>query len=97
MPKTLTDVLGAYVRGQEAVRNATAWVQATLDEQVPGRTIYRITGHAKAAVQAAIDNRCRLTEDHEHGGLANFIGPYRSKDGYEARGEVVLFQPEAVS
>jgi hypothetical protein len=80
----ITDML----RGQEAVRRATATVEWETDPRTPGRTAYRITGATRDVVQGAIDARMTAAENGD--GRANFIGPHRDENGWVALGEVVL-------
>lgn len=98
MSDRLKNFLTDFVAGQEAVRRATAWIERTPDDKVPGRAIYRITGHTKAAVQGAISDRMAMAERHPNGGYAQFLTIWLNPDGlYEARGEVVLFAAECAA
>lgn len=81
-------IIADMLRGQQAVKRATATVQWETDPKTPGRTAYRITGATRDVVQGAID--ARMTEAENGDGRAQFIGPHRFEGGWVALGEVVL-------
>lgn len=60
------------------------------DPALPGRTKCSISGQRREDVQAEINRFFDKTE--EVGGLATFTNPYRTADGYAARGEIVQFE-----
>lgn len=81
-------IISDMIRGQEAVRRATATVEWETDPKLPGRTAYRITGATRDVVQGAID--MRMVEAENGNGRSLFIGPNRYDGGWVALGEVVL-------
>ena len=83
---SLTEFLHDIRRGQEAVRKATATIEAVPDLSVPGRTSYRITGASAAVVQSAIDTR--IADAEANGGSAEFTWPRWKNGRYEAVGYV---------
>jgi hypothetical protein len=76
---TLDTFLADLVRGQQAVYDATAWVEYEHDPKVPGRTGYRITGKTPEIVQSAIDGR--MAQAERTGRMAEFTHPRRGADG----------------
>jgi hypothetical protein len=86
MSDRTSEILNSLLKGQEAVRKATTFVEWEKDDNRPGRTKYRIHG-PRQGIQQAIDRLMATTEDL--GGFVNFIGPYRKGDAYEAVGEVI--------
>lgn len=61
------------------------------DPSRPGRTFITIQGPTRLGVQAQIDKACAATEAEDVTlGMANFDGPFRTKDGWGAMGEVII-------
>ncbi len=89
--------INAEIASQEAIRKATATVEAERDPRMPGRTAYRITGASRAVVTAAIE--ARINEAHDRGGFANFIGPHWSsyRRCFVALGESILSAPQPLA
>lgn len=95
-PATLTDFLADFAKGQQAVHDATAWVEFEHDPKVPGRTGYRITGKTADVVQGAID--ARHAEAERAGGVAEFLHPRRDKSGkFYSLGYINRTQPRRPS
>jgi hypothetical protein len=84
----LSDMASALRDGHLAVRKATAEVSFEDDPNVLGRRAYRITGHSKGAVQAAVT--CRMQALDFADGFGHFVGPYRDGDGFMAVGEIII-------
>jgi len=71
-----------------------ASIESFPDPDRPGRTLHRIRGGSREAVQGAIDQLSGLVDVAFDGvpGTAFFVGPTRFEGGYAALGETIVFQ-----
>ena len=91
------DLLGEFLndlrRGQEAV--AKSRVQVEFKRNSDAKT-YTLTSLDKRSLEQSVQQRMDEAEHAEHGGFAQFLTPWRTKEGvWMTRGEVVIFAAPA--
>ena len=91
-------LLGAMVGATNTLRRATVAVEWEKHPKLPGLTKYRLSGHLCESVQAAIESKLRLVDDHPHGGCGEFSTPTLGHDRrWTSTGTIMLYPaPEQV-
>ena len=99
MAENLSDILSnALIGATNTLQRATVAVEWEKHPKLPGLTKYRLSGHLRESVQAAIDSKMRLVEDHPHGGCGEFLTPTLGHDRrWTSTGTIMLYPaPEQV-